>query len=255
MIAGIEGRRVTNVEQLRERLLDFEPGDAVSVTVLRNGEREVLRVRLPVIPQRVQRPQAAGAPFTGRDGSRGQRDARPDAPFAGRDGFGGQVERLFRDARQLSPEGRRQFMERLTDLIERFAGSFESAPPRPELRPAGAPAPGLRPATESPDGPILERLADLVAERLAARGVLAASAPGATPAPEASVAAPTELTAYFGRVVAIDANSVTLTGTLGAVTLQLTPGTAYIGFKQAAAGDLVTAVVLGDVVQMLVVVG
>ena len=63
------------------------------------------------------------------------------------------------------------------------------------------------------------------------------------------------MTAYFGRVVAIDANSVTLTGTLGAVTLQLTPGTAYIGFKQAAAGDLVTAVVLGDVVQMLVVVG
>ena len=235
VITRIEGRRVASIEQLRERLLDFEPGDAVSVTVLRDGEREVLRVRLSGPAERVTRPGRAPS---------------------GIDGLDGQLERLFRDAGQLHPGGRRQFMERLTDLIERFAGSFESgAAQRPELRPAGAPAPELRPANGVPDGAALERLADLVAERLAARGVLGASAPGSTPAPQASAAPPAELTAYFGRVVAIDAGSVTLTGTLGAVTLQLTAGTARVGFKQAAAGDLVTAVVLGDVVQMLIVVG
>ena len=235
VITRVEGRRVASIEQLRERLLDFEPGDAMSVTVLRDGEREVLRVRLARPAERVTQP--------GRTPS-------------GSDGLDDQLERLFRDAGQLNPGGRRQFMERLTNLMRRFAGSFESsAAQRLGLRPSGAPAPELRPANGLPDGAALERLADLVAERLAARGVLGAPAPGATPTPQASAAPPAELTAYFGRVVAIDAGSVTLTGTLGAITLQLTAGTARVGFKQAAAGDLVTAVVLGDVVQMLIVVG
>lgn len=235
VITHVEGRRVTNIQQLRERLLDFEPGDAVSVTVLRNGEREVLRVRLSGSAERVTRPGRAAF---------------------GIDGFDGQLERLFRDAGQLNPGARRQFMERLTELMRRFAGSFESgAGQRPELPPAGAPAPELRPATGLPGGAVLERLADLVAERLAAR---AGHNLAPAPVPEASALADAplgELTVYFGRVNELGDASIVLTGELGPVRLQYGEHTQTIGNLPPRVGGLVVAVTRGREMQLLIVVG
>ena len=61
---------------------------------------------------------------------------------------------------------------------------------------------------------LLDRLADLVAERLASRGAVT---PDVTPTPTPAASAPTELelTTFFGRVAAIDGDSVRLDGTLG----------------------------------------
>lgn len=101
---------------------------------------------------------------------------------------------------------------------------------------------------------ILEQLADLVAERLAARTTIEPAAT-ATPAPQASEPAPPELTAFFGRVAAIDEGSVRLDGTSGSVAFVLTDETLRLGFKDAAIGDLVTVVVSDGVVQLLIVVG
>ncbi|MEE8336838.1 MAG: PDZ domain-containing protein [Dehalococcoidia bacterium] len=106
---------------------------------------------------------------------------------------------------------------------------------------------------------ILDRLADLVAERLAARAGSAAAAPEATATAtaEAAASAPAtpELTAFFGRVAAIDDGSVRLDGTTGSVAFVLTEETQRLGFKQAAIGDLVTVVIGDGVVQLLIVVG
>ncbi len=94
----------------------------------------------------------------------------------------------------------------------------------------------------------LDQLADLVAERLAARDA-------ATDAAPTSIVAPAELETYFGRVEAIDGDSIRLTGSLGGVTLTLTAETVTIGSTLAAVGDLVTVVVRDRVVELLIVVG
>ena len=124
---------------------------------------------------------------------------------------------------------------------------------RVERGPSFGVPPGARERPEA--GAVLERLADLVAERLAAHGAApAGSAEAPAPQPEASAPA-AELTAYFGRLAAIDDGSVTLTGSEGPITLELTAETVRLGFKAAAVGDLVTVVTLDGVVQMLIVVG
>ncbi|HJM74752.1 MAG TPA: PDZ domain-containing protein [Dehalococcoidia bacterium] len=104
---------------------------------------------------------------------------------------------------------------------------------------------------------LLERLADLVAERLASRGAVTPDVtPTPTPAPAATASEPAaDLTAFFGRVVAIDGESLRLDGTQGGISLVLTDETLRLGFKDAANGDLVTVVVSDGVVQMLIVVG
>ncbi len=170
VISGVDGRAVASVEQLRERLRDFAPGETVAVTVLRDGQERLLSVTL-------------------------------SAPAEG-------VERRLR------PGG----------LLEDRA--------LPER------------------GAVLERLAELVGGLLAARE--GATAAGASP-PAAEQ--PAQLMAYFGRVAAIDGDTVTLTGSEGSITLELTVETVSLGFKAAAIGDLVTAVTRGGIVELLIVVG
>jgi membrane-associated protease RseP (regulator of RpoE activity) len=105
---------------------------------------------------------------------------------------------------------------------------------------------------------LLARLADLVAERLAARAAATpevAATPAATSTPAAASEPAAELTAFFGRVAAIDGESLRLDGTQGGISLVSTSETLRLGFKDAAIGDLVTVVVSDGVVQMLIVVG
>jgi membrane-associated protease RseP (regulator of RpoE activity) len=129
-----------------------------------------------------------------------------------------------------------------------------SGQPQQQQTPFGAllsPDTAASAATEA----LLERLADLVAERLAARD---AATPDVTPTPTPAAAASepaAELTAFFGRVAAIDGDSLRLDGTEGGISLVLTDETLPLGFKDAAIGDLVTVVVSDGVVQMLIVVG
>jgi membrane-associated protease RseP (regulator of RpoE activity) len=234
VITHVEGRRVTTIQQLSERLLDFEPGDAVSVTVLRDGEREVLRVRLSGSAERVTQPGRAPSAI---------------------DGFDGQLERLFRDAEQLPPGQRRQLLERVTELMRAVAaGGASNAPPRADLPRDLAPAP--QPATALlPEGDALERLADLVAERLTAR---ADHDVAPAPAPEASAlvdAPPGELTVYFGRVTQLGDASIVLTGGLGPIRLQYGEQTQTIGNLQPRVGGLVVAVTRGREMQLLIVIG
>jgi membrane-associated protease RseP (regulator of RpoE activity) len=94
----------------------------------------------------------------------------------------------------------------------------------------------------------LDQLAALVAARLAARDAVTDAAP-------TSIVAPAELDTFFGRVEAIDDDSIRLAGSLGGVTLTLTAQTVTIGSTQTAVGDLVTVVVRDRVVQLLIVVG
>ncbi len=192
VIVAVSGAPARTIAELRERLSTFRPGDAVPVTVLRDGAREVLRVTLSPPSQRVQAPGA----------------------------------------------------------------------PAPAAPPSGAQSGRFAEATFPPA--VLDQLADLVAERLAARAGAAATEPAppssdAAPATaaeaEASETPSAPLTAFFGRVATIDGDSITLTGSAGAVTLTLDDETVRIGFKDAEAGDLVTVVVRDGVVQMLIVVG
>ena len=142
-------------------------------------------------------------------------------------------------------------------LRERLSEFHPGETVRVERGPSLGGLPGPRELPEA--GAVLDRLADLVAELLAARGA-APAAPAETaveapaPRPEAS-AAVADLTAYFGRVAAIDGDSVTITGSEGPIRLELTAETVRLGFKVAAVGDLVTVVTLDGAVQMLIVVG
>lgn len=182
LISEVEGRGVANVEQLRERLRDFAPGETVGVTVLRDGQQQRLRVTLSAPAERAERRLTPGGLFAGRE--------LPEAGAA---------------------------LDRLADLVaERLAARDEAAPAALEATPAAASPPAVEPAAEEP-------LAELIA--------------------------------YFGRVAAIDESSVTLTGSEGSITLELTAETVSLGFKAAAAGDLVTAVTRGGVVELLIVVG
>jgi membrane-associated protease RseP (regulator of RpoE activity) len=199
VIVAVEGAPVRTIVQLRERLGAFAPGEAVRVTVLRDGDRAALRVTLSSPPQRVA--PAVPPPAT-------------------------------------SP----------------------AVPQRRGVQPGGAQPGGAAGANFPPA--VLEQLADLVADRLAARAAAAtdaaapeAAAAAATPGAAEPGASEAPLTAVFGRIASIDGDSVRLTGSLGGVTLALTDRTVRIGFKDAEAGDLVTAVVHDGVVQMLIVVG
>ena len=208
LVLAVADARVGTVDELRAAIARFHPGDAVAVTVLRDGTREVLRVRLT----------SAAEPF-------GQ--SRPPGGFF---------------------EGSEGVPERFG---ERFPGAPFSGEPS-DARPFGD---GAQPGTRLPDAAFLDRLADLVAERLAARGEAGAPPPERAAEPGANIAPPGGLVAYFGTVVAIDGGSITLTGTQGAITLALTADTARVGFKDAAAGDLATVVTRDGVVQLLIVVG
>ena len=223
LVLAVADARVGTVDELRAAIARFQPGDAVAVTVLRDGAREVLRVRLT----------SAAEPF-------GQ--SRPPGGFF--EGFEGATER-FRG-------GERFPGERFPG--GRFRGEPSDARPFDDGAPRGSRLPDSRPALE-PDAAVLDRLADLVAERLAARGEAGAPPPERAAEPGANIAPPGGLVAYFGTVVAIDDGSITLTGTQGAITLALTADTARVGFKDAAAGDLATVVSRDGVVQLLIVVG
>ena len=204
VIVAVDGAPVHSVEQLRERLATFAPGEAVRVTVLRDGGRAALRVTLSAPPQRV----APAVPPVGTSPTAPQAPQRPGAQ-------------------------------------------------RGEVQPGGSQPGGAAGANFPPA--VLEQLADLVADRLAARAAAAATdateAAAAAAEPEASETPGAPLTAVFGRIAAIDGDSIRLTGSLGGVTLALNDQTVRIGFKDAAVGDLVTAVVRDGVVQMLIVVG
>ena len=146
-------------------------------------------------------------------------------------------------------------------------GSTQGGAARPgsgQLQPPQSPFGGLLSsdtAASAATDALLARLADLVAERLAARAaatpeVTATPAATSTPALAAAASEPAvELTAFFGRVAAIDGESLRLDGTQGGISLVLTGETLRLGFKDAAIGDLVTVVVSDGVVQMLIVVG
>ena len=105
---------------------------------------------------------------------------------------------------------------------------------------------------------LVDRLADLIAERLRAATVDGANAvprPVPAPRPEVATAPLAELTVYFGRVAAISDGSLTLTGSGGAITLAITDRTERVGALPAAIGDLVTVLAGEGTVRLLIVVG
>jgi len=50
IIAAVEGKSVTEVHPLDDRILDYEPGDRVELTVLREGDERNITARLGVRP-------------------------------------------------------------------------------------------------------------------------------------------------------------------------------------------------------------
>ena len=225
LVLAVEASRVGTVDELREAIARFQAGDRLALTVLRDGRPDVLRVRLSPAAEPFGRSRPPGGSFEGSEGAPGRFGGgeRPGERFGGR--FGERLDGSS-DARP-------------------FGGQRDGAPGSP---------PDSRPALE-PDAAFLDRLADLVAERLGLLPAAGAPPPERAAEPEANVAPPGGLVAYFGSVVAIDGASITLTGTQGAIKLALTPETVRVGFKDAAPGDVATVVTRDGVVQMLIVVG
>jgi len=327
-IQRVAGRRIGDLEELRDALAEVEPGRDYELALRREGQRLTLEVDRPAFvasaieellrglgsrfnlprqdalrdsqpaeplqrrpsPEQPATPPAPELGIRAVDAGQGVRVAQV-APGSGAEqawfrpgdlivGVGGRPIAALRERlRDFAPgdtldvtvlrDGQRhQLRVWLSPPIERVEARPPSADPGQPRRdgrfnedgrfsdaPARAPGTtpdGLRPNPELSEQS-LERLADLVAGRLAARDVSGQAAPSAVPAPAAEP--PAGLTAYFGRVAAIDDGSITLTGSLGRITLELTLETTRIGFKAAAIGDLVTVVTRDGVVQMLIVVG
>ena len=148
-------------------------------------------------------------------------------------------------------DGRHELRVRLSPQADRAQRAF--VPPGQQRRDAAVPEGAfLELFAQLPDDArarFLDLVADFVAERLAERaGDAAADAPRTDAASEA------ELTAFFGRVAAVDDGSITLDGSAGAITLALTADTTFVGGSPSA-GDLVTAVTRDGVVGMLIVIG
>ena len=289
-IVSVAGAPVGSMEALREALAALEPGHDYELVVDRGGERltlsvarqrfvvaaglgetlrgfvgdEAPRFSAPVLPPALSAVQlgvsavdaAGGVRVTEIPPGSGAEQAglRAGDVLTEVDGHAvASVERLRERLRDFSP-GDTVGVTILRDGQEQRLSVTLSAPAdRVERRLRQA---GLLEKRELPErGAVLARLAELVAGLLAARDGASDLAPGAPEVTPAEALPPGQLTPYFGRVAAIDESTVTLTGSDGSITLQLSAETVSLGFKAAAAGDLVTAVTRGGVVELLIVVG
>jgi hypothetical protein len=76
----------------------------------------------------------------------------------------------------------------------------------------------------------------------------------AAPAPLESERLLIDSAVFFGRVAQLDGDSIVLTGSLGPVTLAITPETQFPAGRPAL-GDLVTSIASGFVASVIAVVG
>lgn len=119
-------------------------------------------------------------------------------------------------------------------------------PSRPQL-PQGLPegeragAPGELLPRLLNDEQFIERLLDRLRDALRAEDAVPAVPSVSRDAPPPAA----DATVYFGRVSAIHADALTLTGSLGDVTLGLTPDTRVVGPVELRTGGLVTVVAEG----------
>jgi hypothetical protein len=232
VIRRVDGRRVETIEALREALSAL-PAD------LDAYELELQRGDRTLIVEVERRGFVAVAP----DGLLGRL-------FGDGDGDGDGEAR--RERERLLEDLRRDAQSRLQP---RPGDRFELPSPR-ELTPQ---APGVTPEQ-------LERRLERLRVELggALRAALAealeplrrAEQPQtlAVPAPLESERLLIDSAVFFGRVAQLDGDSIVLTGSLGPVTLAITPETQFPAGRPAL-GDLVTSIASGRVASVIAVVG
>jgi serine protease Do len=57
VVVAVEGKKVKTQMDLRDHILRYEPGDRVELTILRNGSKQSITVRLGTRPPDIIQPQ------------------------------------------------------------------------------------------------------------------------------------------------------------------------------------------------------